>query len=164
MAKRRKPPKATFSDRFSLEITVWREGDTAKPDPLFILIVNNIALERPAGSGKFVVDMSTGSSAERTRFNKIAEYTKKNLFGEMPGQAEKLLSDSPHSGKIKFSSMYFSDAIPNDATALVEEKSELLRKFIKPPDARSYRNKSRYRIYRVEICDAYGWVGLGHDR
>jgi hypothetical protein len=133
MAKRRKPSKA-FSDRFSSEITVWREGDTTKPDPFFILVINNIALERPAGSKKFVADMSTGTSGERNSFNRVAEYIKKNLFGEMTGQAEKLLSDSCHSGKIKFSSMYVSGAMPNDATALVEEylDKEHLRKFIKP--------------------------------
>jgi hypothetical protein len=119
MAKRRKQSKVSFPTRFSSDIIRWTDGDTSKSDPFFILVINNVALERPFGSNNFVADMSTGSSADRALFTDTAEYIKKNLFGEMPGQAEKLLSASPHSKKIKFWSMYVWGLPPNRATSLV---------------------------------------------
>jgi len=110
MAKHRKRGKTSQSSlpvSFSADIVRWQDGDTTKPDPLFILIVNNIALERPLDSNNFVADMSTGSKAEKKLFNKTAKYIKKNLFGEEPGQAEKLLADSPHSQKSSFGRCMF---------------------------------------------------------
>src|SRR6266550_9433446 len=104
--KRGKTPQSSLPVSFSADIVRWLDGDTTKPDPLFILVMNNIALERPLDSNNFVADMSTGSKAENKLFTKTAEYIKKNLFGELPGQAEKLLADSPHRQKIKFWSMY----------------------------------------------------------
>src|SRR5262245_4830278 len=119
MAKRRRSSKALFPQRFISEITRWRDGDTTKPDPLFILIINNSALERyPFGSNRFVPDMNT--RADRALFNKAAEYINMNLFGEL-NQAEKLLADSPHSSKIKLWSMYIDGLQPNNATSLVGE-------------------------------------------
>jgi hypothetical protein len=119
MAKRRKSSKVSFPNRFNSEIIRWKEGDSTKIDPLFILVVNNVALETPLGSNKFIADMSTGSKADRALFTDIAEYIAKNLFGKMAGQAEKLLSASPHSKKIRFWSMYVWGVPPNGATSLV---------------------------------------------
>ena len=92
MAKRRRSSKVQSLYKFSAEIIRWKEGDTTKLDPFFILVINNIALERPIDSKNFVSDMSTGSTAEKTLFTKIAKHIKMNIFGEMPDQAEKLFS------------------------------------------------------------------------
>ena len=124
MAKHRKRGKTSQSSlpvSFSADIVRWQDGDTTKPDALFILVLNNIALERPLDSKNFVADLSTGSNTEKKLFTKIAEYIKKNLFGEEPGQAEMLLADSPHSQKIKFWSMYVSGLAVNAASSLVGE-------------------------------------------
>src|SRR5262245_44227129 len=120
MAKHPKRGKQSLPLSFSVDIVRWQDGDTTKPDPLFILVINNIALERPLDSNNFVADMSTGSKAEKKLFSKTAEYIKKNLFGELPGQAEKLLADSPHRQKIKFWSIYVWGLAANDASSLVE--------------------------------------------
>ena len=96
MAKQRKRGKTSRQSlpvSFSTDIVRWQDGDTTKPDPFFILIINNIALERPLGSNNFVADMSTGSKAEKANFTQTAQYVKENLFGELPGQAEKLLAE-----------------------------------------------------------------------
>ena len=119
--KRGKTSRQSLPVSFSADIVRWQDGDTTKPDPLFILVMNNIALERPLGSNNFAADMSTGSKAQKKLFTKTAEYIKKNLFGELPGQAEKLLADSPHRQKIKFWSMYISGMAPGASTSLVAE-------------------------------------------
>jgi hypothetical protein len=117
---------------FSADIVRWQDGDTTKPDPFFILIMNNIALERPLGSNNFVADMSTGSKAEKARFAKTAKYVKESLFGQLPGQAEKLLADSPHSQKIKVWSMYVSGLAPTSSTSLVGEDPHPLTPYVVP--------------------------------
>jgi hypothetical protein len=132
MAKRRRSSKALFPDRFCAEIIRWRDGDTTKPDPLFILVINNIALQRSFGSKNFVADMSTGTSADRALFADTAEYIKKNLFGELPGQAEKLLADSPHCSKIKFWSIYVWGLPVESATSLVGDFGGIFTGFHKP--------------------------------
>jgi hypothetical protein len=123
MAKRRKPKSssAAVSNRFSSEVIRWREGDTSKADPVFILILNNIAFEEPLGSNNFIPDMWSGSTANRALFETSAEYVNKNLFGEVSGQAEKLLADSPHAQKIKLWSMYVWGLPINSASSLVGE-------------------------------------------
>jgi hypothetical protein len=131
MAKRRRSSRTPFPDRFSSEIIRWTDGDTAKPDPLFILVINNIALERPFGSGRFVRDMGTDTKDDRKHFKATAEYIKKNLFGELPRQAEKLLADSPHCDKIRFWSMYLWGLPSNAATSFVGEFG-LTNGFLKP--------------------------------
>jgi hypothetical protein len=135
MAKHRKRGKTSKLSRpvsFSSDIIRWKDGDTTKPDPLFILVINNIALERKLDSNNFVADMSTGSNAEKQLFTKTAEYIKMNLFGELPGQAEKLLADSPHSAKIKFWSMYVSGLAPSASTSLVAEDNIPFSRFVLP--------------------------------
>src|SRR3954468_8768298 len=123
MARRRRSLRALLPDKSSSEIIRWRNGDTSKADPFFILVINNIALERPLNSNKFVADMSTGTPADRKKFAAVAQYVDKNLFGQLPNQAEKLLSDSPHSAKIRLWSIYLWGLAPNGASALVGEDS-----------------------------------------
>jgi hypothetical protein len=130
MAKRRRPSTALFPKRFNSEITRWRDGDTTKPDPLFILVINNSALERPFDSNNFIPDMRT--SADQDRFNRAAEYINKNLFGELPRQVEKLLADSPHGSKIKLWSMYIEGLKPDSSTSLVGEFGPAIDRWLKP--------------------------------
>jgi hypothetical protein len=108
-----KPPKprkpkgsgASSSNSYSSEVVRWKDGDTNKSDPFFILVLNNIAFEQPLDSNNFVADMSTGSTADRALFQNSAKYVKESLFGE-GGRKEKLLADSPHAEKIRVWSMY----------------------------------------------------------
>jgi hypothetical protein len=108
-----KPPKrgkskgsgASSSNSYSSEVVRWKDGDTTKSDPFFILVLNNIAFEQPLDSNNFVADMSTGSTADRALFQNTAQYVKESLFGE-GGRDEKLLADSPHAEKIRIWSMY----------------------------------------------------------
>ena len=77
--KRGKTSKLSLPASFSSDIIRWKDGDTTKPDPLFILAINNIALERPLNSNNFVADM--GSKAEKKLFTETAEYIKKPFWG-----------------------------------------------------------------------------------
>lgn len=117
----RRSSQAFFGNKYSSEIIRWKSGDTSKPNPFFILVINNIALERPLGSNNFVADMSTGTSKDRALFAGVAEYIGQNIFGKMANQAESLLSASPHNGKIRFWSIYVWGLEPNGAPCLVGE-------------------------------------------
>lgn len=103
------------------ETIEWQKGNTAKPNPFFILILNNPALERPANSGTFVPDMPGSTPADRATLKKVAEYTYKNLFGLLPGQADKVLTLSPYNNEIRVVSMCIPTTAVGDATALVAE-------------------------------------------
>jgi hypothetical protein len=76
--------------------------------------------------------MGSGSKAQKRLFTETAEYIKKNLFGELPGQAEQLLADSPYRDKIKFWSMYISGVTPNGASSLVADDKELFSPYVLP--------------------------------
>ncbi len=100
---------------FSSERIRWQEGDLSSPSPFFILVLNNIALERPLGSGNFVPDMNgTGfGSPDKSMFTDCAEYLFKSVFGKLPGQGDKLLARSPHAAKVRFHSMYVWGLVAN---------------------------------------------------
>lgn len=108
---------------YSSEVLRWRVGDTSKPNPLFILIMNNIALESPLGSAHFKPDLvgSGFGSKDKRLFTDSAEYIVRNLLGRLSGQADMLLSDSTHALKIRIWSAYVWGLVPNGATALVGE-------------------------------------------
>jgi hypothetical protein len=115
-------PEPPLPTNFQSETIVWRPGDLASRDPLFILILNNMWLERPLFSGHFVPDLCGGPhSGDRTLFTQAARYIVRSLFGELLGQAEKLLADSPYAHKIRVTSMYVSGLASGHATSLVGE-------------------------------------------
>jgi hypothetical protein len=72
------------------------------------------------------------SSRDVAPFTEVAKYVKENLFGELEGQADKLLGDSPHSSKIKFSSMFISGVPVSDATSFAGEQGGIFGRFLKP--------------------------------
>ena len=111
---------------FSSETIRWQAGDTSKADPFFILVLNNIAIERPLNSGAFVPDMNGfgGGSTDRSLFTDCAEYLYRSVFGKLPGQADKMLGRSPHAAKVKFHSMYVWGLVANGATALASEEMD----------------------------------------
>src|SRR5262249_38616299 len=98
----RRSSQAFFGNKYSSEIIRWKSGDTSKPNPFFILVINNIALERPLGSNNFVADMSTGTSKDRALFAGVAEYIGQNIFGKMANQAEIWLPAPRKTEKIGF--------------------------------------------------------------
>jgi hypothetical protein len=117
------PGAADPAPQITSETIIWRPGDPTRKDAFFILVINNPALERPWTSGNFVPDMVGGAgSADRALFMNSARYVVDNLFGNTPGQAEKLLSDSPYANKIKVASMYVRGLAPGNATALIGEE------------------------------------------
>lgn len=103
------------------ETIEWQKGNTAKPNPFFILILNNPALERPEGSGAFVPDMPGTSAADRAALKATAKYIFENLFGLLPGQIDKVLALSPHANEIRVVSMCIPTTAVGNATALVAE-------------------------------------------
>jgi hypothetical protein len=108
---------------FNAETVKWREGDQSKPNPFFILFLNNIALEQPTGSGNFVGDFAQPDAASRRAFGEAAQYAVDNILGRLPGQAEKCLSDSPHVSQIRIWSTFVSGLDVTAATSLVAEDS-----------------------------------------
>jgi len=118
-----KPPKRKptgASSNYTAEVIRWKDGDTTKSDPFFILILNNITFEKPIGSNNFIADMSTGSTADRALFQDSAQYVKESLFGE-GGRDEKLLADSIYADKIRVWSMYIWGLPINGASSFVGE-------------------------------------------
>jgi hypothetical protein len=117
-------PAPALPLKFSSEIINWALGDPTRRDAFTILIINNPALERPWGSGNFVPDLvgAGPSSADRDVFTDQARYIFDNLFGNLPGQAEPLLRDSPYARRIRVTSMYAWGFEPGDATALIGEE------------------------------------------
>ena len=113
----------TFTN-FNAETIRWRVGDESKPDPFFILVLNNIAIERTEGSGNFVPDLigSGLGSNDKKIFTDSAEYIFRSLFGKLSGQIDPMLSLSPHAPKVKFHSMYVFGLVANEATALMSEE------------------------------------------
>jgi hypothetical protein len=111
------------AERIQFEMVDWRDGDTGKRDPFYILIINSPAVERPRGSNVYVEDMKAPASdpTHKQSFADTAKYILKNLFGALPGQAEGLLSDTPYSAKIRFSSLYIWGPSASDTTALLAE-------------------------------------------
>jgi hypothetical protein len=122
--RKRKPPKrrksGASSSSYLSEVIRWKDGDTTKSDPFFILILNNITFEQPLDSNNFVADMSTGSTADRALFRDSAQYVKESLFGE-GGREEKLLADSIYADKIRVWSIYVWGLPINGASSFVGE-------------------------------------------
>lgn len=151
-----KPPKrrkstgsgASPSNSYNSEICRWKDGDTTKSDPFFILVLNNIAFEKPLDSNNFVADMSTGSTADRALFRDSAQYVKESLFGE-GGRDEKLLADSIYADKIRVWSMYIWGLPINGTNSFVGE---------------SIINGSDYLLPRREAVKAMlAYLGLNPD-
>jgi hypothetical protein len=105
------------------QTTRWQDGDPTKSDPFFILILNNIALERPVGSGIYIGDLdgSAPGGAHEAAFTQQAGYIVDNLLGRLAGQAEQLLADSPHAANIRIWSTFVSGALADQSTCLVLE-------------------------------------------
>lgn len=103
-------------------IRVHRVGNTGKPDPLTIAIVANPALEVPVGSGTFVVDPIVTRQAA---FDATTAYTVDCLFGDLPGQAEKLLGHPDIRNEIRVVSLFVAGLNPEDASSLVAEDDPL---------------------------------------
>jgi len=119
----RRPKAPAFPRAFSSETIKWQDGDASKANPLFILVLNSIALERPLGSNNFVPDLAApgNTTTDKGPFTKQAEYIYRNLFGKLTGQTDLVLGQSPHAAKIRFWSTYVWGLVPNGATALVGE-------------------------------------------
>jgi hypothetical protein len=103
-------------------IRIHREGNTSKPDPLTIVIVANPALEVPIGSGTFIVDPIVNQQAA---FDATAAYTVDCLFGDLPGQVEKLLGHPDIRDEVRVVSLFATGLNDEDASSLVAEDDPL---------------------------------------
>ncbi len=99
-------------------IHVHREGNTVKVDPFTIAIIANPALERPEGSGTFVVDPIVSQQAA---FDTTTAYTVDCLFGDLPGQAEKLLGHPDIRDEVRVVSLFAAGLNAEDMSSLVAE-------------------------------------------
>jgi hypothetical protein len=77
-------------------------------------------------------DFGDGKQASRDKFANVARYISANLFWKVPQQKKRLLSDSPHAGKIKMWSIYVYDFnIDEESCLVVEDDSERNSKLVK---------------------------------
>src|SRR5262249_4912460 len=69
-------PAHHLPNSYSSDVIRWKDGDTTKSDPFFILVLNNIAFEQPLDSNNFVgLDGRSGSvSEQRLRAQARADY------------------------------------------------------------------------------------------
>lgn len=130
------------------QTTRWQDGDPSKGDPFFILILNNIALERPVGSGIYIGDLdgSAPGGVHEAAFTQQAGYIVDNLLGRLPGQAEPLLADSPHVANIRIWSTFVSGAPVDSTTCLVLEDPTTGSTIIEPR-----RNEVAQMLKRLDI-------------
>lgn len=104
---------------------VIRAGDTTKPNPFTVIIVGNPSLEARRNSGTFVIDPIT---SDQLLFNDCVRYIESSLFGTLPGQSEKLLSDPSIGPKVRIVSLFVTGLPSQDANSLVaqDDVSDLL--------------------------------------
>ncbi len=100
------------------DIRVVRPGDTGKANPFTIAIVSNPALEQPYQSGTFAVDPITGDPSS---FDGCVAYIDDVLFGNLPGQAEKLFADPAIAPAVRILSVFVTGLPASDSTSLVGE-------------------------------------------
>jgi hypothetical protein len=137
---------------FSTAETIrWQAGDTAKRDPVFILVLNNLALERPLNSGVFVPDMdgSVNLANDRNAFTACAEYLYLSIFGRLLNQADQMLGRSPHASKVRFESVFVRGLVANGTTALVEQEDATGTNIAMPR--------------RAAVSALLAWLGLDPD-
>lgn len=99
-------------------IAPLRNGDVSKADPFTICIAANPALEAPWESGAFVVDPIM---RDRPGFDRTARYIVDALFGNLPGQAERLLADPTIERFIRVVTLWAPGLPPIDANALIAQ-------------------------------------------
>jgi hypothetical protein len=95
-----------------------RMGDTSKTNPFTIAIIANPALERPKGSGTFVIDPIV---ARKPDFDACAAYVVECLYGTLPGQSEQLLAPPMIAPNVRIISVFVSGLPAIHANSLVAE-------------------------------------------
>ena len=100
----------------TLELKILQAGDTQKKEPYTIAIIANPALETATQSGVYIADPILAS---KLQFDAAADYTFRVLFGQLPGQQEKLLDDPAIRPKIRVVSLYLDGLPAVDSNALV---------------------------------------------
>jgi hypothetical protein len=99
-------------------VTVIRPGDNI-PNPYTIAIIANPALERPLGSGNFVVDPIMANLA---LFNTTVNYIVTNLFDGLADQRETFLNSPGIGPKIRVLSLVILNLPPDTNTAMIGEE------------------------------------------
>lgn len=98
-------------------IKILREGDTTKHDPYTIAIVSNPAYESEESPGTFKLDPIT---TQHSAFDKCVEYIVDCLFGNLPNQRERFLSDPLVVSRIRVVSIYANNLPVNNNNALIK--------------------------------------------
>jgi hypothetical protein len=100
------------------DVQVLRPGDTAKPNPVTIVIVSNPALEAPWGSGAFIADPIT---TDQPAFDASCRYIEDSLFGDLPGESEHLLADPAIGPNVRLVSVFVTGLPAQDANSLIAQ-------------------------------------------
>lgn len=100
------------------DIEVIFPGDAHKPDPFTICFVANPVLERPWQSFVFGPDPVMG---QRRAFDECVSFAVDCLFGNLPNQAERLLSEPGVAGHVRVVKLWEEGLDTLDANALVGE-------------------------------------------
>jgi hypothetical protein len=95
-----------------------RPGDTSKSNPFTIIIVSNPALEAPWNSGIFTIDPITSNQAA---FDACVRYIDDSLFGKLPNQRERFMSDPAIEPKIQVLSLFVSGLPAQDLNSLAAQ-------------------------------------------
>jgi hypothetical protein len=99
---------------------VLRPGDTAKPDPFTICFIANPALEAPFEAGQFIADPITGDKAG---YDACVEYAVDCIFGDLTGQAERLLDPPDIRHAVRVVSLFVTGLKVEAANSLAGQDS-----------------------------------------
>lgn len=102
----------------NVNLQVLRPGDLSKPNPYTICFVANPALETPWQSSSFSADPMPLNA---TSFDAAVSYSIDCLFGNLPGQAEQLLSEPQIASFVRIVSLRVTGQAISDANSLVGE-------------------------------------------
>ncbi|MDP9170269.1 MAG: hypothetical protein M3N54_06610 [Acidobacteriota bacterium] len=102
----------------NIDLQVLLPGDPAKANPYTICFAANTALETPWQSFSFSADPMPLNSAA---FDAAVRYSIDCLFGNLPGQAEQLLSDLRIAPFVRIVSLRVTGLAVSDANSLVGE-------------------------------------------
>ncbi len=99
-------------------IRVLRPGDATKLNPFTIFIIANPALETPWNSGAFDIDPIMGN---QPAFDACANYIVTSLFGGLPGQMERLLSEPTIAPRVRVVSLFMPGLPATDQNSLAAQ-------------------------------------------
>lgn len=106
---------------------VLKSGNTTKADPFTVCFIANPSLESPEGSRHFIADPILSSQSD---FDDCVDYAVDCLFGDLPGQQERLLDPLDIRHAVRVVSLFTPGLPAVDANGLVAEQDPGLGELI----------------------------------